>query len=160
CKNEDSFYHDRMMSSACTLFPNLGSRHVRTLRVALRLFTEKGFFNTSIQAIVGEADVSIGFIYHNFSDKEGIARALYHHLLGRMNVLIDEIEARCQTAKDRCSAVISMLFDLTESEPDVMNFVINARHREFLPEEPAICSASAFVRMRSFVLLGIASGEV
>ena len=149
-----------MLETSCTLFPNLGSRHVATLRVALRLFSEKGFFNTSVQDIVAAAGVSVGFIYHNFSDKEGIARALYQHLLARMNVLIDQIEAQHATAQERCSAVIRMLFDLTEAEPDVMAFVIHARHREFLPEEKAICSASAFVRMRGFVFTGIEAGEI
>ena len=64
------------VEAPCTLFPHLASRHVATLRVALRLFSEKGFFNTSVQDIVAAAGVSVGFIYHNFSDKEGIARAL------------------------------------------------------------------------------------
>lgn len=148
------------VEAPCTLFPHLASRHVATLRVALRLFSEKGFFNTSVQDIVAAAGVSVGFIYHNFSDKEGIARALYQHLLARMNVLIDEIEAEHPSARERCRAVILMLFKLSEVEPDVMAFVIHARHREFLPEEKAICSASAFVRMRGFVLTGIDEGEV
>lgn len=149
-----------MLATPYTLFPNLGSRHVETLRSALRLFSEKGFFNTSVQDIVAAAEVSVGFIYHNFSDKEGVARALYQHLLARMNLLIDEIEAEHSTAPARCRAVIQLLFDLTEAEPDVMAFVIHARHREFLPEEKAICSASAFVRMRGFVFEGIDKGEV
>lgn len=149
-----------MSDSSCTLFPHLGSRHVATLRVALRLFSEKGFFNTSVQDIVGAAGVSIGFVYHHFTDKEGIARALYQHLLARMNVLLDEIEAEHATAEARCRAVIQMLFDLTEAEPDVMAFVIHARHREFLPDEKAICSASAFVRMRGFVFAGVDDGEI
>ncbi|MGV8892555.1 MAG: hypothetical protein ACOH2K_06380 [Burkholderiaceae bacterium] len=41
-----------------------------------------------------------------------------------------------------------------------MAFVIHARHREFLPKEKAICSASAFVRMRGFVFAGIDKGEI
>ena len=39
-------------------------------------------------------------------------------------------------------------------------FVVNARHREFLPDEQAICSASAFVRMRGFVFAGMTDGEI
>jgi hypothetical protein len=53
-----------------------------------------------------------------------------------------------------------MLFALAEAEPDAMGFVVNARHREFLPEEQAICSASAFVRMRGFVFSGMKDGEI
>lgn len=62
--------------------------------------------------------------------------------------------------RDRCEAVLRMLFGLAEAEPEAMGFVVNARHREFLPEEPAICSASAFARMRGFVFAGITEGEI
>lgn len=149
-----------MHTEAWTFFPHGGSRHIQTLRVALRLFVKNGFFNTSIQELCSQAEVSIGFFYNHFSDKEGIARELYRHLLARMNVLLDDIEERHMGSRDRCEAVLRMLFGLAEAEPEAMGFVVNARHREFLPEEPAICSASAFVRMRGFVFAGITEGEI
>ncbi|WP_159917658.1 TetR/AcrR family transcriptional regulator [Pantoea sp. 18069] len=149
-----------MHKEAWTFFPHAGSRHVQTLRVALKLFVKNGFFNTSIQELCSEAEVSIGFFYNHFSDKEGIARELYRHLLARMNVLLDDIEERHMGNRDRCEAVLRMLFGLAEAEPEAMGFVVNARHREFLPEEQAICSASAFVRMRGFVFAGITEGEI
>ena len=149
-----------MHTEAWTFFPHAGSRHIQTLRVALRLFVKNGFFNTSIQELCSQAEVSIGFFYNHFSDKEGIARELYRHLLARMNVLLDDIEERHMGNRDRCEAVLRMLFGLAEAEPEAMGFVVNARHREFLPEEPAICSASAFTRMRGFVFAGITEGEI
>ncbi len=149
-----------MHTEAWTFFPHAGSRHIQTLRVALRLFVKNGFFNTSIQELCSQAEVSIGFFYNHFSDKEGIARELYRHLLARMNVLLDDIEERHMGNRDRCEAVLRMLFGLAEAEPEAMGFVVNARHREFLPEEPAICSASAFARMRGFVFAGITEGEI
>ncbi|MCH4271178.1 TetR/AcrR family transcriptional regulator [Kerstersia gyiorum] len=143
-----------------TLFPELGSRHVATLRAALRLFTEKGYFSTSIHDIGSAANVSVGFMYHHFSDKQGLAHALYQHLITSMNALLDDIEATHATARERCQAVVRMLFELTETEPDVMSFVVHARHQEFLPGEPSICSAMPFVRMRNFVFQGIEAGEI
>lgn len=149
-----------MQDEAWTFFPHAGSRHVQTLRVALRLFVQRGFFNTAIQDLCAEAGVSIGFFYNHFADKEGIARELYRHLLARMNVLLDDIEERHVGSEQRCREVLRMLFGLAEAEPEAMGFVVNARHREFLPDEPAICSASAFVRMRGFVFAGMAEGEI
>lgn len=149
-----------MAIKSSLLFPDSGSRRSVALRSALRLFTQKGFFNTSLQNIVSESGTSVGFIYHHFRDKEGIAWALYNHLLDRMNALIDDIEATHGTAQARCHAVIKMLFELTEAEPDIMGFIIHARHREFLPDAKAICSASAFIRMRGFVFEGIERGEI
>ncbi|CAM4177209.1 TetR/AcrR family transcriptional regulator [Kerstersia similis] len=147
-------------SVSLTLFPELGSRHVATLRAALRLFTEKGYFSTSIHDIGSAANVSVGFMYHHFSDKQGLALALYQHLLNRMNTLLDDIEATQVSASSRCRDVVRMLFELTEAEPDVMAFIVHARHQEFLPGEPSICSSTPFVRMRNFVFQGIDAGEI
>ncbi len=142
------------------LFADLGVRHQAVLQAALHSFCVKGYFNTSIQDIVADSNVSVGFIYHHFGDKAGLARALFDHFLGRMNELLDQIEARYANAQERCRAVIEMLFDLTEAEPEAMEFIIHARHREFLPTVKSICSTSAFIRMRRFVALGIESGEL
>lgn len=150
-----------MTSSEKSCFFNmLPPRQAQTLEAALHLFTNKGFFKTSIHDISKLAEVSVGFIYHHFKDKEGIARALYNLLLQRMNELIDQIEGQKTTCKERCYAIISTLFDLTEKEPEAMQFIIHARHKEFLPNEKSICSASAFIRMRSFVFLGIENKEI
>ncbi|MGG4603170.1 TetR/AcrR family transcriptional regulator [Paenalcaligenes sp. Me131] len=149
-----------LTEKSCSLFPEMGPRHEAILRAALRLFNEKGYFSTSVHEIVAAADVSVGFVYHHFTDKAGIARALFDHLLSGMNALLDDIEASHERAQERCKAVVQMLFELTDTEPDAMGFIIHARHKEFLPTEKSICSASAFVRMRRFVLKGIEEGEI
>lgn len=145
---------------SCSLFPEMGPRHEAILRAALHLFNEKGYFSTSVHEIVAAADVSVGFAYHHFKDKEGIARAVFENLLSGMNSLLDQIEAEHTSAQARCRAVVQMLFELTDTEPDAMGFIIHARHKEFLPTEKSICSASAFVRMRRFVLQGIQEKEI
>ncbi len=47
----------------------------KIIDTALRLFSDKGYFNTSLQDIRKEANVSIGGIYHHFKNKEEIASA-------------------------------------------------------------------------------------
>ncbi len=83
-----------LSEKSCSLFPEMGPRHEAILRAALRLFNEKGYFSTSVHEIVAAADVSVGFVYHHFTDKAGIARALFDHLLSGMNRLLDDIESR------------------------------------------------------------------
>lgn len=149
-----------MNAHTICLFSVEGGKQQEVLKAALSLFSNKGFFNTSVHEIVAKAGVSVGFTYHHFSDKQGIARALYDYLLNRMNALLDQIELQYGTAHERCKAVIHMLFELTESEPETMSFIIHARHQEFLPQEKPICSASAFVRMRRFASDGLQTGEL
>ncbi|WP_018233827.1 TetR/AcrR family transcriptional regulator [Thioalkalivibrio thiocyanodenitrificans] len=132
----------------------------QVLGAALNLFTEQGYFNTSIPDIVKASSVSTGSIYHYFRDKEGIARSLYDTLVERMESHFNEIEATHTTACDRCRAVIALLFDLTEQEPAVMRFMLFSRHREFIPDQKPVCSSRPFVQMREMVAAGMKGGEV
>ncbi|MDY6978427.1 MAG: TetR/AcrR family transcriptional regulator [Pseudomonadota bacterium] len=132
----------------------------QVLGAALNLFTEQGYFNTSIPDIVKASSVSTGSIYHYFSDKEGIARSLYETLVERMESNFSEIEAAHATAHDRCRAVIALLFELTEQEPAVMRFMLFSRHKEFIPDQKPVCSSRPFVQMREMVVAGMQSGEV
>lgn len=132
----------------------------RIVDAALSLFARQGFFRTSVPDMARKARVSVGSIYHHFDDKEGVARELYRDLVANLQVELAQIEARHATAHDRCRAVVEMLFDLTERVPAAMEFMIYARHREFLPDEPPICSSAPFATMRRFVADGMDAGEV
>ena len=127
---------------------------------ALRLFTEKGYFNTSIPDIVGDSGVSTGSIYHHFRDKEGIARALYDTLVSWMSDALQQVELKSNSAEDRCRDIIQLLFQVTEEEPDMMKFILQVRHREIFPEEVSIYATRPFQHMRQMVAEGMAKGEI
>jgi AcrR family transcriptional regulator len=130
------------------------------LDTALRLFSQDGYFNTSIHDVQREAGVSIGSIYNHFGGKEGIAKALYHSLLEKMEALVDEVVSARTGAYDRGLAVVERLFLVTEQEPEAMRFIFGAKHREFLPDEPPICSAKPFVKLRDIIAVGVQNGEI
>jgi len=130
------------------------------LQTALRLFSERGFFNTSIHDIRREAGVSIGAIYHHFGTKEKLARSLYDDLLSRMEGEIGAAVAAGRDCRSRCHAVVRVLFDLAVKEPDMMDFVLMARHREFMHDATPICSSGPFSRMREVIEDGMAQGEI
>lgn len=130
------------------------------LSATLQLFTQKGYFNTSVRDIARESQVSIGSIYHHFKDKEGVASAMYNGLLKRMSESLEEIQRSNHSAHDRCRAVIVFLFEITEDEPQEMEFMMYSKHREFLPDENPICSSQPFELMREMVAQGMESGEI
>ncbi len=130
------------------------------LSTALLLFTERGYFATSVHDIRRSADLSIGSIYHHFDSKESIARAIYDNLLSRITCVFQEAAETATTTRGKCRAIIAALFALAESDPLTMHFVLHARHREFLPEALPICSTRPFEMMREIIVDGIASGEV
>lgn len=132
----------------------------KVLVAALELFTEKGYFNTSMRDITAASAISTGSVYHYFKDKEGIAAALYRSLVDRMRDELCSIVRSHETAHDQCRAVVALLFRITEAEPQVMSFILYAKHREFLPGEPPICSSEPFEMMREMVQRGMERGEI
>lgn len=132
----------------------------KILSATLTLFTAKGYFNTAVHDIARVSGLSVGTIYHHFHDKEGIAKALYADVMARMHSELAAILANHTTAHDRCRAVVELLFQLTEQEPEVMGFMLFSKHREFLPDERPVCSSQPFETMRRFIREGMRSGEI
>ncbi len=134
--------------------------HDQILKTALQLFTQKGYFNTSVANIKEEADVSTGSIYHHFKNKESIAEALYTDIQTRLLRSIDDIRRKHKTARDRTLAITELLFDLTEQAPEAIHFLILSQHQEFLPGEKPMNESKAFQRLRDILASGMKAGEV
>ncbi len=132
----------------------------RILAAALALFVERGYHNVSVHDIQRRAGVSIGSIYNHFGGKEGVARALYARALEEMLALVEGVMDMESGLEARSRRLIQRLFEYTESRTTVIAFVFQARHREFLPDEPPICSAAPFRRLREMVETGMVSGEI
>lgn len=130
----------------------------RIMTAALDLFTEHGYHNVSVHDVQKKAGVSIGSIYNHFGGKEGIAKALYYHLLNEMDELVEGVIAGQPGVIERCEEIIRLLFGYAETHRNIIAFVFNARHREFLAEEPPIYSSVAFQKMQGMVAEGIATG--
>lgn len=139
---------------------HLLDRQELILKTALRLFGCNGYFNTSVQDIRRESNVSIGTIYHYFSSKEAIAQALYQMMVAEMSSSLEQIINSSSTANECSRKIISFLFERAEAAPEEMHFILYARHQEFLPSEKPICSSRPFELIMRMVQKGIASGEL
>ncbi len=137
-----------------------GQINERIVAAALQLFTQRGYFSTSVPDMARAAQVSVGSIYHHFKDKEDVARSLYLGLVAHLQETLADISREHATAHDRCRAIVAMLFELTESNRGAMDFMLYAKHREFLPDERPVCSSKPFETMRDFVRLGMDDGEI
>ncbi len=132
----------------------------RILTAALNLFVEHGFHKVSVHHVQRQADVSIGSIYNHFGSKEGIARALYYHLLNEFEQIIEEVVSQDLSCREQCNKIIALLFKYTETKSTIISYMLHAKHREFLPNEPSLCSSTPFTGMRNIVKRGIETGEI
>lgn len=71
------------------------------LSAALRLFAERGFAATSVQAIVEAADVTKGGMYHYFQSKDDLLYEIYGRLLRLQMVHLREFAVLDEPITDR-----------------------------------------------------------
>ncbi|MCG8426472.1 MAG: TetR/AcrR family transcriptional regulator [Chromatiales bacterium] len=132
----------------------------RILTAALDLFVERGFHNVSIHDVQKEANVSIGSIYNHFGGKEGVAKALYYHLLNEFEEMVNAVIEEDLSNRERCNKLIYQLFEYTETRRNIISYMLHAKHREFLSDEPPICSSTPFTALRNIVRNGMKKGEI
>lgn len=132
----------------------------RILTAALDLFVSSGFHNVSVHDVQKQADVSIGSIYNHFGGKEGIAKALYYHLINEIDEMVNGVLEKHAGSIDRCNEIIRQLFSYTETHRNIIAYIFHPRHNEFLPDEPPICDSTPFVTIRQVIADGMKQGEI
>lgn len=123
----------------------------RILNSALILFVQKGFFNTSIPDLVAHSGVSTGSIYHAFKDKETLATELMRNLLETIETEQMTILAQHHAVKARYFALVNWMLHFAERYPDAEQFILYARHKEFMPGLAPICSSKPFMILRDVI---------
>jgi AcrR family transcriptional regulator len=86
------------------------------LAVAVKLFSEKGYHNASMQEIAEEAEFAVGTLYKFFKNKEEMYRAL----------MIEQA--------DRFHNALSAALDIPESEIDVLRSYVRTKGEVFMKD--------------------------
>ncbi len=131
------------------------------LLAALRLFVEKGYFNTSLIDIKEAAGLKdTGTIYQHFKTKQIIAAQLRANILDSLNISIDDIRRKNEKPSEQLRAIVDLLFKLTDEAPDVMRFLLILNVNEFLPEARPLHETAAIMKIIRIIDAGIKAGEI
>lgn len=131
------------------------------LVAALKLFAEKGYFNTSLADIAEAAGLTaVSAIYQYFDNKQSIADKLYENILDSLNVSIDDIRRKTQKPSEQLRGVVDLFFKLTDDAPSIMKFLLLLPLQEFLPEQKPLPQTSAFIKILKIIQAGIRAGEI
>lgn len=128
---------------------------------ALKLFSEKGYYNTSLSDIAeaSGAKNSAG-IYKHFKNKQEIAKALYAWIIDRLSVTIDDIRRRSRKSSEQLREIVGLWFRLAEEAPEVMQFLFVLKISEFLPDETPMMETPPFIKISRILHNGIKSNEI
>ncbi len=131
------------------------------LLAALKLFAEKGYFNTSLSDIAQAAGIkSISAIYQHFNNKQAIASRLYESIFDNLNVSVDDIRRRSQKSSEQLHGIVDLFFKLTDDAPYIMQFLLILKTSEFLPGQKPVLETPAFAKIVKIIQSGIRTGEI
>ena len=132
---------------------------------ALRLFSEKGFHNTSTRDITEAAGVSKGSLYWHFKSKEAVAFALVSDMLQGFIALIEEARDASGPSVQRLIHLVDRVAGLYYTQTDHLRLLWKFRADRnyiFSPEytrQVTSCYLRIRAGLRDLLEQGMASGE-
>lgn len=135
-------------------------RQERILLEALKLFTKKGYYNTSVSDIQAACNCSVGTLYNYFNSKESIAVTLFSNIENCLYEALCEIEKKYSNTYDCFKAIIRHLFETTERNSDGMQYLLYTKHREFMPVEKSVFTSLPFLKIKDMVIKAQENGEI
>lgn len=132
----------------------------KVLKVARELFVSKGYHNVSIPAIVKASGVSTGAIYSYFENKESLARQIHDNTLEEFNLMLQERLAHATTVREKLESFGHLSFDIAESDPVMMEYMLYMKHSEFMTDAVPMCFTEPFKAVRLMLEEGMATGVI
>lgn len=131
------------------------------LLASLKLFSEKGYFNTSLTDIKDAVGIkTTSGIYQHFKNKQAIAETLYGNILDSLSISIDDIRRRNRKVADQLREIVDLLFKLADDAPEVIQFLLFVNIKEILPEQKTVVETAPFNKIRRVIQNGIKNGEI
>jgi AcrR family transcriptional regulator len=131
------------------------------LLASLKLFSEKGYFNTSLTDIKDAVGIkTTSGIYQHFKNKQAIAEELFGNIIDSLSISIDDIRRRNRKASEQLREVVDLLFRLTEEAPEIVHFLLIVNIKEILPEHKPFLETAPFNKILRIIQNGIKDGEI
>jgi AcrR family transcriptional regulator len=131
------------------------------LQTTLKLFADKGYFNTSLTDIKNAVGLkTTSGIYQFFKTKQAIAEALRENILDSLSISIDDIRRRNRKSSEQLREIVDLLFKLTDEAPEIVQFLLFSKSEEFLPEATPLLETPAFNKIKRILQNGIKEGEI
>lgn len=93
------------------------------LATARKVFTERGYADTSMDDLTAQAGLTRGALYHHFGDKKGLLAAVVQQIDAemdaRLQAISDNADDPWQGFRGRCQAYLEMAL-----EPDIQRIVL------------------------------------
>ncbi len=134
------------------------------VKVACRLFAEKGYYNTTIPDIAEAMGMSVGNLYNYFSSKEELAKYIMQyssHLLGQE---IRKINEENISTKEKIYKIVRRFFEIAQEQPELIEYFLRVflSNREVFEGgcEGFICVSDVITELTLFLEEGARKGDL
>lgn len=134
------------------------------LETSLLLFSQKGFYSTTIPDIAKAMDMSVGNFYNYFSSKELLAKEIIKYSSNILGTQIREVnEIQCST-KEKIHAIVTLYFKIASEKPQHVDYFLRVflANKEIFKDgcEGMLCVATYVTEMMIFFEEGVRKGEL
>jgi len=134
------------------------------ISAALKLFSEKGFYITTIPDIADKVGMSVGNFYNYFKSKDILAKELVLYISEYLGSQIREINERNITTEQKIYEIVAMYFSVAEKKPEMIEYFLRVylSNREVFGDgcEGMICVSPFVTEMMMFFNDGVESGDL
>ncbi len=125
------------------------------LASALKLFTDEGFYKTTVKDIARLAKVSVGAVYKHFNSKQEIAQVLFEEAVSLFKTALIDATKDAEDAKTLVITTVKTILIFSEKNLKLSRYLWLCRHDEFLKEitsKPSVLRYDEFGKRFSSVI--------
>ena len=104
--------------------PSKRNRAENILEGALRLFSQKGFFATTMPDIAKFLGMSPGNIYNYFASKEDLAKAVIHYSSKALGDEVRKINEMSTTSEEKILRIVTIYFQMVKERPEHIDYFL------------------------------------
>lgn len=139
-------------------------RKDRIINAALKLFSERGFYVTTIPDISEKVGMSVGNFYNYFKSKDILAKELVLYISGYLGKQILLINEKNISTEEKIHEIVAMYFDMATKKPEMIEYFLRVylSNREVFGEgcEGMVCVSPFVTEMMIFFNDGVAKGDL
>ncbi|ACO03422.1 MAG TPA: TetR/AcrR family transcriptional regulator [Persephonella sp.] len=139
-------------------------RKEEIIKVACKLFAEKGYYNTTIPDIAEAMGMSVGNLYNYFKSKEELAKFIMQYSSRLLGEEIKKINEQDITTKEKVYRIVRKFFEISEERPELIEYFLRVflANREVFQEgcEGFLCVSEVVTELMIFLEEGAKKGDL
>lgn len=138
-------------------------KKLEIIKVASKLFAEKGYYTTTIPDIVQELGMSVGNFYNYFESKEELAKYIMQYSSSVLGEEIRKISEMDISTKEKTYMLVKRFIEISEEQPEIIDYFLRVflSNREVFKEgcEGFLCVSDVVTELMLFLEEGAKKGD-